>query len=127
MATAVMDVVPFLKALLWLLLVLIHAPGKNQDPWTVAALMCHALLEDTIFESTADSSSMVVWQNCGALTLALHAASLSKACLVFCTLDVSCWASSELQEIVSIVGRCRCIVRWKLGSLPCIFSKLLLI
>jgi hypothetical protein len=100
-----MDVVPFLKASLGLLLVLIHAPGKNQDPWTVAALMCHALLEDTILESTAGSSPMVVWQNCGALTLALHAASLGEACLVFCTLDVSCWASPELQEIVSSVGR----------------------
>jgi hypothetical protein len=57
------DAVPFLKALLRLLPVLLHAPGESprSSDRAVAALSCRDLLEDTALESTLCGSPLVVW------------------------------------------------------------------
>jgi hypothetical protein len=58
------DSIPFLKAPLGLFSILLHTLDENprSSDQAVAALFYHTLIEDTILETTARGSPMVVWR-----------------------------------------------------------------
>jgi hypothetical protein len=62
-AATSLDVVPFLKAPQWLLLVLLHAPGENPrfSDRAVATFRGRALLEDAALDPAAACSLEVAW------------------------------------------------------------------
>jgi hypothetical protein len=90
-AATSLDAVPFLKAPMWLLLVLLCVPGENprSSDRTVATFRRRTLLEDTVLEHTADCS-------------------LEVARRLFCVLSpakLAFWSA-----LLAFLGVCRCFL-----------------
>jgi hypothetical protein len=104
-----MDVVPFLKASMWLLPACLHAPGENlrSSDRAVAALLCRVLLEDAALELTLYGSQQLVWRSGGASALVLRSAGYGKACSLFFTLGASLLASTSSCSSETVCGRWR--------------------
>jgi hypothetical protein len=69
-AATSLDVVPFLKAPFWLLLIFLRAPGENprSSDRTVATFRRRSLLEDAALEPAADCSLEVARRLVGVLS-----------------------------------------------------------
>jgi hypothetical protein len=113
-----MDVVPFLKASMWLLPACLHAPGENlrSSDRAVAALLRRVLLEDAALELTLFGSLQLVWRSGGASALVLRSAGCGKACSLFCTLGASLLASTSSCLSETVCGRWRSA----LGGVACV-------
>jgi hypothetical protein len=127
-----MDAVPFLKAPLWLLPTLMHAPAENQDPWIERWWhSCVALFLKTL--SWSSRRAVLRWW-CGGFFVLLVLA-LRSACLVIYTLGVFCWDPLVFAAVCGSLGRFlvvvglwrRCLYnggvsQWMQCSMSCLFG-----
>jgi hypothetical protein len=85
-----MDVVPFLKELLWLFSVRLRAPGEipRSSDRAAATLSCKDLIEDATLEHIVCGSTKVVRRSFSASALDLCSICFKKSCSFLSTLVV---------------------------------------
>ena len=111
------------EGMVWLLFVLLHAPGENprSSDRAVALFLRRVLLEDAVLELSACGSPRVTWRRRGASALTLRLLLLGKAFFVLCVrLSLSgsilvlqrCFVGGFARFMVVAGLWWRCLRRW---------------